>query len=149
MRRSPPMLAMLAILLTGCQAWEPLDRVEDVPPEAAAVRVQTRDGTRITLDDATIRGDTVYSQARWCSWTLAYGRAPGRAWCGGIALAAADIVRVEIPVGRSPWANLGIVLLGFVVGAMVIAGLEFLVEAGSAMRERMPRRPREESPSRR
>jgi hypothetical protein len=125
---------LLNAALAGCRGWTAVDDAEDLPADARVVRVVTEEGTRLTLEDVSLRHDTLYSQARWCSWTLAYGRAPGRAWCGGVAIAREDVVRTEVPAGSAIARNVLIVALGFVAGALVIGVLELVSDGASALR---------------
>jgi hypothetical protein len=151
MRRHAALIALVTVAsgLAGCQRWTPVDRFEDLPSEQGSVRVVTTEGARMTLEDVRLAHDTLYSQERSCSWTLAYGRAPGRAWCGGVAIARADVVRAEVSVGNPAARNVAIVALGFVAGALVIALLELLSDGASAMRRRGGEPATEEAPSRR
>ena len=53
---------LLAVHLTGCNSWHtptisPAEVIADEKP--SEVRVTLKDGTRLTLDDPTIRGDSI------------------------------------------------------------------------------------------
>ena len=147
MRLLPISLLALVVTSTGCQVWEPVDAV---PGGGQTIRIVTTEGTRLTLEDVTVRGDTLVSEARSCAWTVAYGRSPGRAWCGGVGGARADVVRVEVPRGNAVWRTFLIVLLGFFAGALAIGALELLADGIPALTSRREPSPiREGVPSRR
>ena len=57
--------ALLVVLLTACHSW----RTTTISPaqfiaeeEPSSVRVTLRDGTQLTLDDPTIRNDSIVSE---------------------------------------------------------------------------------------
>ena len=149
MRRALLLLVLLFPSMAACRTWEAVSDLADIPGSAPAIRIETTGGDRVTLEDVTLRNDTLYSEARRCAWTVAYGRTPGRTWCGGVAIARADVVRAEVPRGTSPaWKGSLMVLGGLGAAAVVIALLELLWDGTSSTLRRRRQLVRGERPSR-
>jgi hypothetical protein len=96
-----PIAALLLVLLTGCQVWQPAiaDPVTLIPAEEpGSVRVTLLDGARLTVRDPIMRNDSIVA-------TL----------FGGAAVAASDVRLLEVQRFDAKKT------IGFVIAGVVLA----------------------------
>ena len=123
------LLYAVVLVVTGCHGWS------DAPDGAleaasdAVFRLETRNHTRVPLKNVEVRGDSLYGENPSCHWKLALGSAPGRAWCSGIAIARADVVRTEVRVAAPYRTNVAILVFGLLWCAVMVACIELFAEA--------------------
>lgn len=138
-RRTRWLTLVIALCATGCHGWADAPEGASNASPDAVLRIETRNHTRVPLRNVVVRGDSLYGENASCHRNLALGSAPGRTWCSGIAIAHADVVRIEVRVPAPYRTNVAILLFGLIWCAVMVACLELFSEArSSASPRRLP-----------